>query len=136
MKKGKNSFASQIFSSYHLAIIAPSLIVISIFCFGFVLANHRAEARLGASAHAKPAPSAIKPSGELPLSTKTQLSQLPVAQADGASSDSQQTATPQSQNPGGGNQLQKAAQHHGTSSAAGNSSSNSEIQQLIKVIAH
>lgn len=97
MKQDSASIKSQMFNSYHLALIGPPLIAIAVFCFGFVWAHQRAIAHISSAPPAKSAPSAIQPPSGLLLITQQDLGTLPpVVSSSGAQlSDPEDQVTPQ-----------------------------------------
>lgn len=127
MEQGNASISSQIFSSYHLALVGPPLIIVSLFCFGLVLMRQHAVAQFGTTPRpSKPAPSVIQPPSGLPLITEPYLPVLPPVSSS-QSNDPEDQVTPQL--PGvASSQLQQADQRR--ESAPGND--NASLQTLLK----
>lgn len=113
LKQGSAPVSSQIFSTYHLTLIGPPLIFISIFCFGFVMAHpyQHTAAQLSSATHPKPAPPAIKPPSGLLLSPAPEISSLSLGSPDDdISADPETTGLPPQASSIAGTALQSADQ--------------------------
>jgi len=141
LKQGNPGVSSQIFSTYHLALVGPPLIATSIFCFGFVLAHNHAVAQFGSTASSKPATSAIQPPSGLPLIAQPELSILPAITStsgnqDARSSDTndpEDQVTPQLPSVAS-NQIQNADQKRESAPNNDNLPSQALLQQLNSTI--